>query len=119
MENQLKLSEEIDETKVEDEESEPMPDESVDQVAEHPLQDLAVVNARPNKPRGENGCWYQFRYGNCTKPNCPLEHDKDAMMKFQDQKLRDLSDREECRVRVSSYCKVTEVYSREGPCRCP
>jgi hypothetical protein len=71
--------------------SEPVPttNEGQDQQieVEHPLQDLAVVTA---KAKGEPGCWYHFRFDNCTKKPCPLGHDKESMIRFQDQKLREI-----------------------------
>ena len=73
-----------------DPEGEPVdttPDSDAEPAMEHPLQDLAMVAP---KPKQEGGCWYHFRFDNCTKKPCPLGHDRESMVKFQDQKLKDI-----------------------------
>jgi hypothetical protein len=85
--NEMYLREEAESEPSSETEPDAETEETKDAEVEHPLQDLAVVAP---KPKGETGCWYHFRFDNCTKKPCPLGHDRESMVKFQDQKLRDI-----------------------------
>jgi len=46
-----------------------------------------VDNAKANT---KFPCWFHYKYGKCTKNGCKLDHEREAMTRYQDNRLQEL-----------------------------
>jgi hypothetical protein len=52
------------------------------------MHDLAAADGF--KSNTKFPCWFHYKFGKCTKNGCKLDHEREAMTRYQDTHLQDL-----------------------------
>jgi hypothetical protein len=70
---------------------------------EEESQELAAMEVQ----KGANyPCWFNYKFGKCTKQGCKLDHSREAMVRFQDTRLQELI--------KSSYADAESVFIQKA-----
>jgi hypothetical protein len=76
------------------------PKEIIQEADEESLRDNEEIHnlaaADLAKTNTKYPCWFNYKFGKCTKAGCKLDHEREAMTRYQDERLQELIKSELC-----------------------
>ena len=57
---------------------------------EEETHELTALEVQKSGQSANYPCWFNYKFGKCTKMGCKLDHSREAMTKYQDTRLQEL-----------------------------